>query len=163
MARVVNVDILDDRDPIILVQQYIFDDRTLLVFRKPTDEDGGMFTLSPGVEIDRSLNWGVDRILDDTAEDLASDSEDPEDSLSEVFALIYRAEDNPPWHTGEPSRQPVPIPYAYIVYDSKSAVYRCETAVRGYAELDTIAEPSFKATLYFAIDALHHTLARHGE
>ncbi len=161
MPQVVNVDILDDRDPIILVQQYIFDDRTLLVFRKPTDEDGGMFTLSPGVEIDRSLNWGIDTILEDTSEDLMSDEEEPDESLLEVVAVIYRAEDNPPWHADDPA--PNAMPYAYIVYNPKTANYCCQGTFQGYDELDTIAEPSFKATLYFAVDALHDALARHGE
>ncbi len=58
--EVINVDILDDEEPHVLVQQYVFPDQTFQVFRKPTSPDE-KFALSPGEEIDPDLYWTVAR------------------------------------------------------------------------------------------------------
>ncbi len=85
--EVINVDILDDEEPHVLVQQYVFPDQTFQVFRKPTSPDE-KFTLSPGEVIDPDLYWIVARTLFMTGEEL--------DGISELFALVYLDEENPP-------------------------------------------------------------------
>ncbi len=150
MARIRNVDILDDRDPLILVQEFVFDDRTLLVFRKPTEEDQGEFFLSPGVEVDRSASWVFDATLMDTAEDIG----DPE--ILEQFALIYRREDVAPTHN--PTDRSRVYPYAAVVYDPEADLYRVEDYQLDSDELGQIAEPSFEATLTFGVFKLHDLL-----
>src|SRR5258707_13504890 len=85
--EVINVDILDDEEPHVLVQQYVFPDQTFQVFRKPTSPDE-KFTLSPGEVIDPDLYWIVARTLVMTDEEL--------DGMSELLALVYLDEENPP-------------------------------------------------------------------
>jgi hypothetical protein len=110
VARIRNIDILDDRGPMILVQEYVFDDRTLPVFRKPAEEDQDGFSLSPGVEVDRTAYWIFDATLLNMAQDIA----DPE--ILERFALIYRREDVAPTHvptiaSGQPEAFRTPPSY----------------------------------------------------
>src|SRR5260370_26862031 len=85
--EVINVDILDDEEPHVLVQQYVFPDQTFQVFRKPTSPDE-KFALSPGEEIDPDLYWTVARTLFETGEEL--------DGMPELFALVYLDDENPP-------------------------------------------------------------------
>src|SRR5690348_5562005 len=56
--QILNVDILDDKEPHVLVQKYIYPDRTFQVFRKPTSPDE-RFEVSRGVEIDPDMYWHV--------------------------------------------------------------------------------------------------------
>lgn len=154
MAQIINVDILDDNEPLLLVQQFVFDDRTLLVIRKPTEEDGGDFHLSPGITLNRQQYWTVDRTLFETAEELGDES-------LEQFALIYRAEDNQP--VSGPTHLSGAMPYASIVYDPEADVYRAEPVYKGYDELGEIGYGSFEATLQLAIHKLHELLAQRGE
>src|SRR5260370_29679421 len=85
--KVIKVDILDEEEPHVLVQQYVFPDQTFQVFRKPASPDE-KFALSPGEEIDPDVYWTVGRTLLETGEEL--------DGMPELFALVYLDDENPP-------------------------------------------------------------------
>lgn len=155
--RIVIVDVLDDKDPPILVQRFFFDDRALLVFRKPTglDEEQTDWELAQRMTVDERVYWAMDRTFLDTAEDLAGTD------VLEQFALLYRDEDVQPSY--DPNYRNDASPYASIVYSPAEGLYRCEPCFVGYDSLEEIATESFKAALYFAAEALHDLLAQHGE
>jgi hypothetical protein len=93
--KVVNVNVLEERDPQFLVQRYHSPGQVYQGIRKPTDHEK-RFHVSPGVTLDRAWSWPVSIRMD-------SDEED------EVFALIYRDEENLPERGSEPSWRAAPL------------------------------------------------------
>jgi hypothetical protein len=156
---IVNVDVLDDREPTVLVQKDIYPDRTFQVFRKPTDEDEE-FTVSPGVIVDRALFWGIGRPLFDTPDDLALLKDDDEDDLLEVFALVYLDEDSPPVHKGE--EPPDSNEQVAVMFDPEAGTYVCENCFEDYEGIDDITAPTLDEAIALGVDRLHTILAKDG-
>lgn len=147
--QILNVDILDDKEPHILVQKYIYPDRTFQVFRKSTSPDE-QFAVSPGIEIDSDLIWPVSILLLESADDLDED-------LDEFFATVYLDEDNPP--TYDANDLPQAEEYLNISYDSETQLYHCESPYTGYETLDSITAPTLDEAIAHGIDELHTILA----
>lgn len=149
--QILSVDILDDTEPLVLVQKYIYPDMTFQVFRKPTSPDE-VFELSPGVEIDPDLFWSVGRILFETADEL-------DDDMNELFALVYLDEENPP--TYDVDKAPDVDPHVCIAYDANKEQYYCEpTLIVDDNEMEDINSPSLDEVVTRAVDALHTGLAQ---
>jgi hypothetical protein len=87
--HIVNVDLLDDDEPHILVQRYDTGKRVFQVFRKPTSPDE-QFAVSPGISIDADLYWSFSSFLNDPPE--------ADEDVPEIFASVYLDEENPPSH-----------------------------------------------------------------
>lgn len=153
-ARIVNVDILDDSEPLIFVQRYEFPDRAFQIFRKPESPDEP-FHLSAAVTIDRELLWGVSPILFDTPSD---NDQASGDEMPEVFALIYLDEENPPSHDPNQIHENGADPCVAIVYDAKADTYRCEAYSEGLKEVESFATPSLEAEIQMVACAVHDLL-----
>jgi hypothetical protein len=165
--RIVNVGILDDKEPLIFVQVYIYPDRNFQVFRKPTSPDE-VFTLSQGIEVDRDLYWNISTALFDTAADLA------EDDLPELFALVYFDEENPPFYPDMPPDPPedhvdsedpiVETPMAQeqmcVAYDPEAKCYECSNTFEDYDGIDDISAPSLDEALAIGIDRLNAIVSK---
>ena len=54
-------------------------------------------------------------------------------------------------------------PYAFIAYNPRTAEKCCWVTAQGSDGVERVAESSFKATLYVAVDAPYEALVRHGE
>lgn len=151
--QILNVDILDDKQPHVLVQKYVYPDRTFQVFRKPTNSDE-QFAVSPGIEIDRDIFWGVPIYF-------ATGDEDDDDDLSEVFAAVYLDEENPPAYDREQLTQS--DPYVNVVYDRDEGCFRGESTLIGYDEIDTVAAPTLSEAIDEVVSALYQALARRAD
>lgn len=151
--QILNVDILDDKEPHILVQKYIYPDRTFQVFRKPTSSNE-QFEVSPGIEIDRDLYWPISILLFETADELDED-------MYEFFATVYLDEDNLPGY--DPEHLPSAQEYLNISYDPESQLYCCEPPLAGYETLEGISAPTLDEALARGIDELHAILAAKAE
>jgi len=149
--RILNVDILDDKEPTVYVQKHIYSDRTFQVFRKSTGPDE-RFELSPGIKIDPDLFWDVSIILFDTADEFE------EDDLREIFAVVYSDEDNPPRYDPEAHNQAEP--YLSIAYDPNVQRYCCEPATMDFDDLESIAAPTLDEAIACAVDGLYAALAK---
>lgn len=148
--QILNVDILDDKEPHVFVQKYIYPDRTFQVFRKPTSPDDE-FVLSPGTEIDPDLYWHVSFTLFDTAADLE------DDDILELFAVVYLDEENPPTYDLDEHGQAQE--YLNISFDPDDQLYHCEATLLAHERLNSIAAPTLDETIALAVDEFHTMLA----
>ena len=146
--EVINVDILDDEEPHVLVQQYVFPDQTFQVFRKPTSPDE-KFALSPGEEIDPDLYWTVARTLFETGEEL--------DGMPELFALVYLDDENPPVYDKTQLGDGEPI--MAVAYDAEAKCYRCEACTDDYDAVDDISAPTLDKAIRRGLQKLYDILA----
>jgi hypothetical protein len=103
VPRVVNVAVLDEKEPLLLVQRYYLPERVYQIVRKQTSQDEH-FSVSGGVEIDRALRWSRSMLVDDDA---------PEEPLAAVFVDLESAR-----------------PFALIAYDPDARLYYCDPAIR---------------------------------
>lgn len=150
--QILNVDILDDKQPFVFVQKYIYPDRTFQVFRKSTSPDEE-FELSPGVEIDPDLFWGVGVILFNTPDEL-------DDDMDELFALVYLDEENPPLY--DPELQNQVDPHVMVAYSAGERRYYCEPTIVDYDGIEDISAPTLDEAITRAVDGLHTALALAG-
>lgn len=116
--QIINADILDGREPHLLVQRYSYPDHVYLVIRRPTDPDEE-FAVSPGVEIDYDVVYTVSILLSEANEE---DFED--EDFTEVFAIIYADEENQPVYAGEETADA--DPWLGITYDRNTLSYGAE-------------------------------------
>jgi len=156
-------DISDDKEPILYIQRYIYPQRVYQVIRKKWDEDTeGKFEPNPDY---KDKFWHVNFLL---TQEYCSDDED-----TEIFALVYRDEENPPVDTDSQEENSDHVePCLFIVYDAEDMSYLCEpTSNYGedIAEFDPHDERAFEeikvSTLREAIDqsiALLGRLIEHG-
>lgn len=172
--QILNVDILDDKEPHILVQKYIFPDRTFQVFRKPTSPDE-RFEVSPGIKIDPDLYWHVPFTLTMTPDDLnytdddfddadagsdadAGDEDEDDDALHELFAVVCLDEENPPTYDPDESSDDG-MEYLNIAYDPQAQLYCCEPALVAHERLERITATTLDEALALGIDTLRTLLA----
>lgn len=148
--QILNVDILDDKEPFVFVQKYVYPDQTFQVFRKSTRPDEE-FEISPDIEIDSNLYWHVIFTLFDTAEDLEGDD------LLEIFAVVYLDEENPP--TYDPDEPGQGQEYLNITFDPVDQLYHCEATMSAHERLDSITAPTLDEALVRAIDEFHTLMA----
>lgn len=148
--QILSVDILDDKEPNVLVQKYVYPDRTFQVFRKPTSADEE-FVLSPGIEIDPDLYWRVSMFLFDSANDLA------EDGILELFAVVYLDDENPPTHDTEAQSEGQEL--LNIAFDPDDGLYHCEPTLLAHERLGGIATSTLDEAITLAVDGLHAILA----
>jgi hypothetical protein len=119
---VVNVDISDDSKPILYIQRYVYPKRVYQVIRKDWDEDTeGVFEPDPEYS---TKSWSISSIL--------SHEYDPEDEGTDVFAVVYRDEENPPMNSPEEINQRQADPCFLVIYDPEKECYKCE--LWGYGE-----------------------------
>jgi hypothetical protein len=151
--QILNVDILDDKKPVVLVQRYIYPDISFQVFRKPTRPDE-VFSVSPGVIIDRDLFWRVSVTLSQTADEL-------DDDMLEIFALVYFDEDNPPvYDSAVPSEANEQLA---ITYDPLTARYMCEECYVSYEGIDQISAATLDEAIALGVDKLHSLITQQGD
>ncbi len=150
--QILNVDILNDKEPNVFVQKYVYPDRTFLVFRKPTSPDEE-FELSSGVEIDLDLYWYVTITLFETADDL-------DDDLLEIFAVMYLDEENAP--TYDPDEHSQAQEYLNIIFDPGDQRFHCEATMLAHERLDSISAPTLDEAIALAVDEFHILLAAGG-
>lgn len=149
--QIVNVDILDDKEPVILVQKYVYPDRTFQVFRKPTVEwEEEEFVVSPGVTIDRDLYWGITFTLFETTTELGED-------FWEIYALVYRDEENPPFRKGE--KMPGAQECVAVIYDPETGTYGYEACLPAYDEVESVTATTLDEAIALGVDKLHEILA----
>ncbi|MBV9279915.1 MAG: hypothetical protein JOZ41_07525 [Chloroflexi bacterium] len=147
--RVENVDILDDRDPVILIQRYVLPSRTYQVIRKPTSPTE-RFSLSPGVEVDPDAMWGVHILLETPTK--------PESGVSEVFATIDVEENNPPVTEADDLEDS--DVHGLIVRDAETGKFRAEAVYVSQGEIfSAIATDTIDEAIRQAVQALDEWLA----
>jgi hypothetical protein len=113
---VVNVDISDDIEPILYIHRYVYPKRVYQVIRKEWDEDTeGEF--EPDPEYD-TKSWSVSSVL--------LHEYDPEDEGKDVFAIVYRDEENPPMNSPDEINQKQADPCFLVTYDPEDKRYKCE-------------------------------------
>lgn len=134
-VRVLNVDVLDDREPYLLVQRHFHTNYVYQVIRKPSYSDE-VLAVSPGVEIDRSLFWGTSIVMED----------------EDVLAIIYYDDTHPP--VRDPEQIPDTDPIAMIVLDDEDGLYHCEPTLVGYEALEEIIGSSVDDVVMRALDTL---------
>jgi hypothetical protein len=118
---------------------------------RPLSTAAVVVELSPGIEIDPYLFWGVSIILFDTAEELA------DDDLREIFAVVYADEDNPPKY--DPEAHNEVDPHLSIAYDPATEHYCCEPVTLDRDDLGSIAAPTLDEAIARSIDGLYTALA----
>jgi hypothetical protein len=128
-VKIVNEDILDEKEPTIYVQRYYYPHRTYQVFRKPTSNDEP-FVISEDAE---QMLWCISTFL------INPEPYNPDDydGLPEIFAMIYLDEENPP--VDDPEDCHGAEPYINLVYDPETQLYGCEATSIEYEEVDTIS------------------------
>lgn len=147
--RVVNIDILDDVQPKVLVQRYFTPKRSYQVFRIPTQPEE-YFLLTDGVKVDPNLYWAYSAALGETP--------DPEENLLPVFAVIYLDEENPPSYNVDDL--PEVEAYANITYDADAGLYRAEATDEANDRLDLIAAPAIDEVILRTVEELDRILNR---
>jgi hypothetical protein len=149
---VLNVDISDDKEPILYIQRYVYPHRTYQVIRKIWEEQTeGPFIPDPAYA---DKYWSVNLTL--TTE---FDPEEDEELL-EVFALIYLDEENPPRDEDSDHQTNKAEPHLNITYDPENKLYRCEPTLTQYESLEVIAEPSLRAAIDRSVEGLESILKR---
>ena len=86
-VKIVNEGILDEKEPTIYVQRYIYPQRTYQIHRKPMSEDEE-FILSDDADNTEHRLWCISTLLTEPYE--------PDDEFFEIVADIYLDEENPP-------------------------------------------------------------------
>ena len=147
---IINEDISDDKEPVLYIQRYKYPNRVYQVIRKTYDEGSeGKFIPNP---IYQTKYWSVHFTL---LEEYHFDPDEPD--VTEVFAIIYRDEDNPPIDDPEGERE-IGDPCLLITYSHSNKIYLCEyTGIYGddienYSEQDEkafgeIAEPTLQTAI----------------
>ena len=143
--RIINQDILTDKEPPLLVQRYFYPSRVYQVIRKPTSPDE-QFEVSEGIEIDPNLFWVVNGILFDE-----SDEEFPK-----VFAQIFLDEESPPIY--DPDDLPDVDPYAYIEYEA--GLYHGRSTYQGYDAVDEVSAPTLQEAIDQVLTVLDPLISR---
>ena len=149
-VRIVNEDILDEKEPIIYVQRYFTPHMVYQVFRKPVSKDE-VFIVSEGAE---QRLWCVSSVFIDPE----PYNPDEYDDLPEIFALIYLDEENPP--VDFPDECEETDPCVSIVYDLETHLYRCEATFVAYEAVDTISAPALQEAIDKGIATLDELLSK---
>jgi hypothetical protein len=145
---IVNVDYFDDDDPPLYIQRYVYPNRTYQVMRKAWDEEReGVFDPNPDLGEEEKY-WNVSILL--------TSEFDPEDEFTEVFALVYLNEENPP--VDDPEECNDADPQLLITYDHEDSLYKCEAAFVGHESFGEIAEPFLDAAIDRSVEALNRIL-----
>lgn len=152
-VKIVNEDILDEKELTIYVQRFICPQRTYQVHRKPTSEDEEFIVSEEADNTDERL-WCVSTEL--TA---AYDPDLEDEGLFEIFADIYLDEKNPPVDSLEDCKMNAG-PYAHIVYDTTMQLYRWEPLYHGWYELKTVAASTLQETIEKGIPILDKLISR---
>ncbi len=139
-VKIVNEDILDEKEPVIYVQRYFYPHRTYQVFRKPTST-AETFIISEEAE---SRQWCLSPFLTDPE----PYNPDDYDGLPEIFAMIYLDEENPPVDDPEECHNRNTEQYFNVVYEPEEQLYSCEAVLIEFDALDDITT----STLQEAID-----------
>jgi hypothetical protein len=144
--QIVNVDLLNDDEPHILVQRYDTGRRVFQVFRKPASPEEH-FAVSPGIVVDDDLYWSFSSFLNDPPEG--------DEHLPEVFASIYLDEENPPSHDLDEVLQTAGEEWSNIVRDAESGEFSAEAVldIQG-ASLNGIRGPSIDDVIVRTVERL---------
>ena len=151
---VLNEDVSDDKEPFLYIQRYEYPKRIYQVIRKQWDEETeGEFEPNPEYE---TKYWQVSFLLLDDREP-PDETDDYDDSETEVFAVVYRDEENPPVDDPDEIEQNND-PCFLVVYDPKRKLYLCESTgcfgdeVVDFKDedetaLNQVAKPTLRATI----------------
>jgi hypothetical protein len=155
VPRPVNVAVLAEKEPNLLIQRYYVGERVYQVVRKQTSPHehfsvpGGVeITLSASLEIDRELRWW--RRL------TAVNTDAKHDPLAAVFVDEFSQPLNADAYTVEGH------PYALIAHDLDAGVYCCEPALKPHhGSLADIRSPNLDAAIRRTVVELDALLQKH--
>jgi hypothetical protein len=143
------VDILDDREPNLLVQLWHYPSRTYQVIRKRAQGEPP-FGISQGVEVDESLSWRVPVYF-------VTGDEDDDDELGEVYAVVYDHEKSLPFDMHKVPEDHLD-PLANVVFDQKTQRFYGEFVLNEASEVGDVSDPSLGDAIVYVLDALEDTL-----
>jgi len=146
-VKIVNEGILDEKEPTIYVQRYIYPQRTYQVHRKPMSEDEE-FILSDDADNTEHRLWCISTLLTEPYE--------PDDEFFEIVADIYLDEENPP--VVNPEECSNADPYGHVVYDAEMHLYCWEATFVGYDDLETVAASTLQEAIEKGIAILDNLI-----